>query len=204
MLIRGRTWPLDDERVGLEVVLSEQSQPAELWWVHGEKQLILWTVNPVKSCFLWTHVLFSYPPNTITLAALLAQKPCMTLLTLAMHSSSGHILQIPARWRAPWAPSSSWHGACAPQTPPLLCTCFSFCFKEGITFPFLSIPGLRSLVENSTIHHSSSQPIIPTEQYREEGRLSLWFIPPQNRRLNQVTWIMLKGASWSPLTVRTT
>lgn len=77
-LNRGRAWSLNAERVIVEVVLSEQSQHAELWWVHGNKQLILWAVNAVKPCFFWTWVLFSYPPNRRTLPALLTLKVCMT------------------------------------------------------------------------------------------------------------------------------
>lgn len=56
-------WPLNDERVVVEVVLSEQSQYAELRWVHENKQLILWAVNPVKTCFLSTSVFFLTHPS---------------------------------------------------------------------------------------------------------------------------------------------
>lgn len=54
---------LNDERVVVEVVLSEQSQHAELRWVHENKQLILWVVNPVKTCFLSTRVFFLTHPS---------------------------------------------------------------------------------------------------------------------------------------------
>lgn len=92
-------WPLNDERVVVEVVLSEQSQHAELRWVHENKQLILWAVNPVKTCFLSTRVFFlTHHHNNPKLCT---SVPC--LLTLAVHSSLWHIPQTPAGWRAPSA-----------------------------------------------------------------------------------------------------
>lgn len=90
---------LNDERVVVEVVLSEQSQHAELRWVHENKQLILWAVNPVKTCFLSTRVFFlTHHHNNPKLCT---SVPC--LLTLAVHSSLWHIPQTPAGWRAPSA-----------------------------------------------------------------------------------------------------
>lgn len=105
-LIRGKAWPLNVERIIVELVLSEQSQHAELCWVHGNKQLTLWAVNLVKPCFFWTRVLFSYPPNLITLTALLTLKLCMTFSSPQQYT---HLLPMSCKYQ---------RGKVQPELPP--------------------------------------------------------------------------------------
>lgn len=71
-----------------------------------------------------------------------------------------------------------------------------------ITFPFLCRDSLQKSCRKP--HYSSSQMVIPMKLKRQKGTLSPWFILSQNSYLNRVIWIMVKHASWSPLTVRAT
>lgn len=89
MLIRRRAWPLNTERVILEVVLSEQSQHTELWWVPGNNHLILQAVRLVQPGLFWSPVLFSYPPKTITFPKALYNLLLTSACFFSYHLSEG-------------------------------------------------------------------------------------------------------------------
>lgn len=142
-LIRGRAWPLNTERVILEVVLSEQSQHTELRWVPGNNNLILQTVNLVKPGLFWTHVIFSYLPNTITSPKALYDF-LLTSAVLLQHVSS-HDLSTAFSMFCVWA----WYQQRVAQ-PLLVSTHFSF---ASLNFLSYVQTVFRSPVENPTILH---------------------------------------------------